>query len=445
MKRTSGDRRPRVLVIAADPFGGTTGTGVTLSNLFHGWPKDRLAQVYATEMKPTTTTCDQYYRYAPSNAPVDYYVRRLLSKGNRRIFTEASGIAGVPAVGSRGSWSAVAHRQMRAIADLSPARLPQTLMTWVYEFDPDLVYSLLGSVRTMRMACKVARLCGKPLVPHFMDDWPTTLYASGELAGYARRTVTSSLREVVRQSPQGICISGLMAEEYMLRYEMPFVDFANCVDKANFHDPASTQVEPSNSVDLVYVGGLHLGRWELLKDVAAAAQRASVGGLEARLTVHAPDAHLRQYGHALSGLPFLRLGKSLAKNEVSSVLHGAAVLVHVESYDEDIRQYTRLSLSTKIPQYMAAGKPILGYGPAELASMRHIAAAGAGSIVGTQDSQLLTKHVTDLCRDTELRRRLGANSYDYARRRHEKGEVATSFGSFLGDVALGSASAVRDQ
>ncbi|GAB3957775.1 hypothetical protein GCM10027614_73890 [Micromonospora vulcania] len=85
----------------------------------------------------------------------------------------------------------------------------------------------------------------------------------------------------------------------------------------------------------------------------------------------------------------MRLGPSLASDEVPAALRSADVLVHIESFDQEIRRYTRYSVSTKIPQYLASGRPIFGYGPAEVASMNHIQEANAGVIVGTNDAAAL--------------------------------------------------------
>ncbi|MBM0240148.1 hypothetical protein JNW88_29005, partial [Micromonospora sp. ATA32] len=76
------DGHPRVLVVAALPFSSSTGGGITLSNLFHGWPRDRIAQLH-TEGVPTTEVCERYFQLPPRNAPVEHHVRRLLD-GLRR-------------------------------------------------------------------------------------------------------------------------------------------------------------------------------------------------------------------------------------------------------------------------------------------------------------------------------------------------------------------------
>jgi hypothetical protein len=53
-------RYPRVLVVG-QPFDRTSGGGITLSNVFEGWPRDRLAAAVVSDRDLTFDVCDRYY------------------------------------------------------------------------------------------------------------------------------------------------------------------------------------------------------------------------------------------------------------------------------------------------------------------------------------------------------------------------------------------------
>jgi glycosyltransferase involved in cell wall biosynthesis len=434
------DDLPKVVVVGAAPFGTSTGTGITLTSLFSGWAPDRLAQVYTMDVDPTVGTCREYYKYSSRNTPVDHGMRRLIGTRSKMTPRGASTIAAVGSPG-RGSESkaAAAHRQMRAVADLSVTRIPADLREWLAEFRPDIVYSLLGSVRIMRLARRVSEICSKPLIPHFMDDWPATLYANGEILGYARRAVESSLRSVLDRSPQGFCISRAMVREYEQRYGLRFDDFANCVEDVDFASPtvSGPSRSPAFSLVMVYVGGLHLGRADQLKEIAVAAESLRPTGLDIRLAIYAPGEDLRRDAELFAGITAVRLMHPLPKEEVAGVLRDADILVHVESFDKNVQRYTQLSLSTKIPQYMAAGRPILGYGPANLASMEHLQLAGAGVVVGTPGRDGLARELAKLSCNESLRLQLGSAGYRFARTHHGRASVAAKFRATLAAVSAG--------
>src|SRR3546814_7688640 len=51
------------------------------------------------------------------------------------------------------------------------------------------------------------------------------------------------------------------------------------------------------------------------------------------------------------------------------------------SFVDHYSKYARLSISTKVPQYLSVGRPILAYGPKSLASISYIKETGAGVVV----------------------------------------------------------------
>jgi glycosyltransferase involved in cell wall biosynthesis len=428
----SHEEHPRVLVVGHTPFSRVTGTAMTLSNLFAGWPKDRLAQVYTAGMTPSTEVCEDYFAFpARDHYPAaQYRAMRMLGWDGRSPLKESRPVAAMQAAADRDPTVAKIYSHVRAIADLSPVHITEELTNFMRQFRPDLIYSMLGSVRLTKITAVAARICGVPVMPHFTDDWPTTLYSS-ELFGRADRAVRKEVERIIRLAPLGMVISRPMAEEYHRRHGIEFAPFVNCVDETYFGSPRDEVATPGRTTELVYVGALHLNRWQSLVDIGAALEEVAPAGSPARLTIHAPqrdlDEHREHFGH----LPRVRLGPALESHEVPAALRSASVLVHIESFDEDVRRYTRFSVSTKIPQYLAAARPILGYGPAEVASINHIREADAGVIVGIKDHPALVRGLTELCRNAALRGRLARNGVAFARQEHAGDHVAARFAATL--------------
>lgn len=53
---------PRVLVVTANNFNLVSGGGITLTNLFRGWPHDRLANVHEDAVPEDHSVCRTFYR-----------------------------------------------------------------------------------------------------------------------------------------------------------------------------------------------------------------------------------------------------------------------------------------------------------------------------------------------------------------------------------------------
>ena len=164
-------------------------------------------------------------------------------------------------------------------------------------------------------------------------------------------------------------------------------------------------------VEIVYFGGLHLNRWRMIS----------------RLSSMLPDNCKMSVYTAMENISddvmfeFKRKGISyndvLSGNELKEAMRRADVLLHVESDDEKNRRFTRLAISTKIPEYLISGRPILGFGPPEVASMRILSDNKIGMVVSSDDNDLnITKALICFIKDYQMRNDLGLKGYEYAKK-----------------------------
>lgn len=431
---------PRVLIVNGEPISASTATGMTLSSLFAGWPDGNLAQIFTSPL-PHTRRVAFEHRLTVGE-------RRGLSglpawMNGRRASPREEGAAAPPMTARE-----VTQRErsafrpmMRTWLDLVPFELPEDVEKLIVSFRPEVVYSLLGSIQLSRMASRCASLCGVSLVPDFRDDWMSTLYAGRADLVLQRRYLLRELRNVLGAAPFGMAGSDRMAEEYGATYGMPFHSFMFClsVPAAITLPPAIRQGEGPR---LVYVGGLHLNRWISLKKIAAALARLNAEGIPGKLFVYAPPGDVEAYKERLSG-PGCEVAGSLTLAEVGGALAGGHVLVHVESFAPEDRAYTRLSMSTKMSQYMSAGRPVLCFGPGEVASCRFVAENEFGVVAGSEQDGSLDEALRTILGSAELRARLGENAWAVARRRFDAVSVQEQFRAALAEAAWGAGKAER--
>jgi glycosyltransferase involved in cell wall biosynthesis len=121
--------------------------------------------------------------------------------------------------------------------------------------------------------------------------------------------------------------------------------------------------------------------------------------------------------------------------EVQQVIVESDILVHVESMDKVSRKLTRLSVSTKIPEYLASGRCILAVGPAEVASIRYIQDHEAGLVV--TDLETLRGNLETLISGPELRRSYALNGLRLAQQRHDSRIVSDLLETTLRGVIVG--------
>src|SRR5260370_549438 len=131
---------PRVLFVSPAAFNHLTGGGVTFSNLFAGWPKDRIATVHNDAVPTTDDVCER--DYVVGRGEIDLFAPLRVARAMRGRPTSPQ--TGEATAGVAPSPSGLIARVQ---GDSAPqrVRLTATLARWIADFRPDLLYTILGS------------------------------------------------------------------------------------------------------------------------------------------------------------------------------------------------------------------------------------------------------------------------------------------------------------
>jgi hypothetical protein len=212
------------------------GGGITFSNLFHGWPKDRLACVHCDTVPTSDDVCDQYYRLGPAEIDIAAPLRLAQSVLRRRSAARGADApaAAAPAGARR---SGLRRALQRAVLGTTPperARLSPALEDWIAGFRPDVLFTILGNNGMMDLIERIRSRFELPLVPHMMDDWPSTAYRDGLLGRWQRQRMRRRLEHAFAVAAVRLGIGTAMCEAFERRYGLPFVPFQNTLDVARW-------------------------------------------------------------------------------------------------------------------------------------------------------------------------------------------------------------------
>lgn len=361
------DTYPRVLHLGFQPVGSPTNAGITLKTMFGDWPEDRLLQVCLRD-HPSMPTPENAIIAPASIAPAEGFVRWVM--GNRVPTGSTDGLNN--SVKRTGRLSAKTRFRIVATAanDAGPVHLPRDVVARVAAFQPQAVHSLLGGVRAMRLALRFSERFDIPIVPHFMDDWPKNLFSQGQLLGYSRLAAQRDLRRVLARAPICLTIGSDMEREFERRYARPCPVVGNSVDVDQYRRLRSAVQPNEGGPCLRYVGGLHLGRDQVVRTVASALEQVRCDGRPWVLELFVPPADAPLADAMERNFAVVRHRGSRTPEEVPEELVRATALLFLESTKPEIAEFTRLSVSTKVPQYLAAGRPLLIIGPEDQGSVR---------------------------------------------------------------------------
>lgn len=422
---------PRILVVTGNNFNLVTGGGITLTNLFRGWPADRIANMHDDATPVDRTVCRNFYRLTEQDIRWVWpfsLVRR--SYGHvKRLSGDREGPAGKPAVSAATSSISIARR---LIGDSTPKRahLTRDLTAWVNAFRPTLLYGFLGSLEQVDLTRQLATRWAIPLVVHMMDDWPAVLHTGGLLGPFIGPILRRELKATFREAVARFAICDEMCEEYQQRYGHPFQSFQNALDVERWLPESRSNWEAGTPFTLRYVGSIVPdGQRDSLRDIARAIARLSADGIDVQLWIHSPppeSAYLRGLAsHAI------RIEGPADPHSIAALLSGTDLLVLPYNFDARSARYIRLSLPTKAPAYMISGTPILVYAPGDVATARYAAREGWGYVVASRGEERLMLAVRTLMQNEPLRAQLGRRAQQVALARHDASVVRSAFWTAL--------------
>lgn len=392
--------------------------GILMKSLFQGWPRERLSQIYF----PTVETWQPDHSLCADYRSISSWGRvRLLkrSSSQERITPKPPPTRLEEFSGSirRKVTSLVRQPQwmnwLRPCAELWNATFPlsRLLECQLRELQPDCVYALLGNYHLTKNTYLACSRLNLPLYTHVTDDFVTAQYQDVPFSGKLQSLSDKWFRRAVDYSQGLAAISPLMAQEYSSRYGKEWSWFTTGIDP-DVYDPLPRR--PDGILRLVYSGNLGLERWRTLRTLALALQSLNSDELPIRLAIYGPENQLREHGTALNISPVVELRGWAQPDKLPQIFHDSDILVHVESCDTKKGDYTRLSFSTKLSQYMMANRGILMVGSAEAGSLRMVSRVGAGFTTNEVDPLALAKAIASLLRDRARQESYGTQGRNWA-------------------------------
>jgi glycosyltransferase involved in cell wall biosynthesis len=425
----TGPSHPRVLFITPAAFNHVSGGGITFSNLFRGWPVDRIATVHNDATPVTTDICRLYYRLNEREITTWPLLARL--RGRSAATAEIAG----PAAATNSPRTMLRRLKTAIFGDGLPERgiLSAPLAAWIEAFRPDIIYTILGSTGMMALIEQIQRRFALPLVVHFMDDWQSAIHRGGLLSAAQRHHMHALIARLVASASLRLGICDAMCEEYAARFGRPFRPFQNTVDVARWAALAKRDVRVGAPIRLLYTGSvLGFAQSDSLIECCAAVALLRGEGLPVELDIYSPPAQTAPLRDRLLCDSAIRLHDVISDDETYfRTLADADILLLPVNFDAHSVRYIRLSMPTKVPSYLVSGTPVLVYGPRGVAQVEYARSAGWGHAVEGPDRAALMGGIRRLVADAALRRKLSATATRLAAERHDSASIRVAFQAAL--------------
>ena len=360
---------PRVLIVNQQSMSKRNATGITLKSLWGEWPSESAHEIFT---EPVQEEICQF-----ESKCIHQTILQKISRSNVASSVNSSVKKNTSSLASKGSLKTVIRQGLVMGLDSQTIHLSKKEWKQIELFKPEVIYTLGASVSILNLVHTISERLNTPIVIHFMDNWPEHLqWENNPLCKLYHKRMLKCLNLCLQKSNVGIAISPIMAREYQKKFEIEFGYLMNSVDQKSFLCKKINR-EMNN---YVYAGGLHLLRWKALKDIACAIKSNS----KAQLSIYTSEENQKMYEEEFKGLPVV-FYNFVDHEKIKDVYESADVLVHTEVDNPLLSGFFKYSISTKVPEYLSTGKPMLFFGPKSIGLFQYLQENKAAFVASTTE------------------------------------------------------------
>jgi len=430
---------PKVLIIGQS-FNKKSGGGVTISNLFMGWPKDRLAVASNVNLYSDldTSVCDTYYQLGYNNKLHPFPLNIILPKIHCGLLpvTTNTGTATKEVQPVKSGKYKIIYQGLTALLHFFglynvfyKLKITADFSAWIKEYNPDIIYTQLASLELVRLVDDLYEHTKKPVAIHIMDDWPLTINKPGIFYGYWQNVIDKEFRKLISKSAVLLSISDAMGDEYKQRYGREFIPFHNPID-INYWKP----VEPKtytlkNKFTILYAGRIGFGIKSSIADIAAAVNEIAITNKNIVFEIQTADEQELSKHIALNEQ--VKWMQPIAYGALPAKFSGVDLLLLPQDFDEKAVRFLKYSFPTKVSEYMISGTPILVYGDERTGLTKYVLKEKWAYVVTENKKAALVKAITDLYNDRQLRQQLAERAQQMAIEREDAVTVRKAFAKVL--------------
>jgi len=412
---------PKVLIVGL-PFNKVNGGGITMSNLFQDWPKEKLALVSTSNVRINAdfSLCNNYFQLGYNGKLHPFPLNIFLPKikcGPVKDFVQS-------ATTDQNQLSGGKYKRIYRIISmvlsmlglynfLYKLRITDELRKWVSNFNPDIIYSQLASLEMIRFVNNVQALTKKPVAIHIMDDWPETINQPSILYFYWKRKIDSEFRDLISKSQVLMSISQGMSDEYQKRYDRVFYPFHNPITIDRWLPYSKTSWEINGKCRILYSGRLGMANGKAILLIAEIIDKLNIKGSHFILDIFTPDYQSR-LADRIRSLTGISINKTVENKLMPELLAGYDLLILPLDFDKRSVRFTKLSMPTKASEYMISGVPVLIFANNQTFLAKHAIERKWAHVVSVNNEDTLTKAILLLSSDIDLRRRIAGEAVSFA-------------------------------
>lgn len=424
---------PKILIIGQS-FNKKSGGGVTMSNLFKGWPKDKLAVASNTNLYNDldSSICNTYYQLGYNNKLHPFPLNIILPQIKCGLLTVTENNNNRTDKPVKTGKYRLIYKLINALLHFSglynifyQLKITREFKAWIKEYNPDVIYTQLASLELIRFINDLHIETGKPVAIHMMDDWPLTINKPGLFYYYWQKIIDKEFRQLLDKSAILMSICDAMTEEYALRYGKNFIPFHNPID-IDYWKPTKSKIYNTESTfTILYAGRIGFGIETSLQEIANAVNEIAKTNKNIVFEIQTGDDQALK--ELITTNDFVKGMSQIPYSELPQKFSSVDLLLLPQDFDDKSIQFLKYSFPTKVSEYMISGTPILVYGDVRTGLTKYAIKDNWCYVVTENDTQALIKAITELYHNPGLREKLAKTAQAIAIEKEDASKVRNDF------------------
>lgn len=346
---------PKVLLFGHS-FNNYTGMGITLTNLFADWPKNNIA-VWADNVQPKL--CDAI-------RPCIKYIGGIKPEKQNTIVKKKLTLKDKCLEIIRSQYHKTGIPELNVDISISEQDLREA-----NEFYPDIVFCALGSDSAMKRCENLMdKLSYAKLVLYIVDDWVNTRVNTRYFSSIWRVRYDKDFRHILERTSGLLSICQYMTDEYQRLYGKKFYPFHNPVNITVWQTIKVKPKYADGKISILYVGKINDDTIPCLIDMCKVVKEMNDKNGLFIFDIYSPDYSKKAY--LFDGMVNIHVFPPIDHQDIPYVMKSYSSLFLPLGFSAQSRAYVRLSMPTKLTEYLASGRPIILYCPSEIALAKYI-------------------------------------------------------------------------
>jgi glycosyltransferase involved in cell wall biosynthesis len=424
------------ILIIGQTFDKSSGGGITISNLFYGWPKNKLAVASNNNFTSDLdiSVCEQYYQLGYNGKLHPFPLNLFLPKIKCGIIIHKN----ISNTKAKKGGNAVKGKYERIYKHLSVVlkflgiynvlyklKITPEFKEWVTAFNPDIIYSQLSTLELIRFVSEIHKLLDKPVALHIMDDWPSIINTPGLLFSYWKKVIDREFRELLDKSSVLMSICESMSEEYKIRYNKEFIPFHNPIEIGNWLPYSKTDWKLKDKFTILYAGRIGRGIKKSIFEIAKAVNNLS--STNNNIVFEIQTRNFFDIKKLIKLNNHIKWVMPIEYTELPKKFSNIDLLILPEDFDSASIEFLKYSIQTKVSEYMISGTPILVYADKRTALAKYAIKDGWAYVVTNNNEMILTQALEELYSNLSLRKELAERARKIAIQNEDANLIRENF------------------